>query len=346
MRRRRRARLRRGRHREVVRAAVRSWSTRARATRSPTASPARRSSATASRSTACRRFSSPESPGSRMRGSAPLESTRGRIGSTLRRARPSSASAAVSYFARTWSLWIVGKTSSISPRPWRASASDGAIHAVSTISSPSGSGDAVGRSERQVEPGVVADLHLLRGDPARERDELGGIRQGDAGLLLELPHRGQAVGLVVRARRRRPRRRGTPTRPAMNRAAAVRLPIRTCRPPDVWRAAAPQQDHRGGRPRLGRRARVQLLDGVVSHVSSLSTAATARLSNCAHSWLRPRQARNGSASRAGSSTTPRRGTSTGASSPARRSSRFPDDWFCPVCGARKKDFVPYEEWNR
>ena len=20
-----------------------------------------------------------------------------------------------------------------------------------------------------------------------------------------------------------------------------------------------------------------------------------------------------------------------------------DDWFCPVCGARKKDFVPYEE---
>ena len=22
---------------------------------------------------------------------------------------------------------------------------------------------------------------------------------------------------------------------------------------------------------------------------------------------------------------------------------IPDDWFCPVCGARKKDFVPYEE---
>ncbi len=21
---------------------------------------------------------------------------------------------------------------------------------------------------------------------------------------------------------------------------------------------------------------------------------------------------------------------------------IPDDWFCPVCGARKKDFVPYE----
>ena len=22
---------------------------------------------------------------------------------------------------------------------------------------------------------------------------------------------------------------------------------------------------------------------------------------------------------------------------------IPDDWFCPVCGARKKDFVPYED---
>ncbi|MEA2348185.1 MAG: Rubredoxin, partial [Thermoleophilaceae bacterium] len=21
---------------------------------------------------------------------------------------------------------------------------------------------------------------------------------------------------------------------------------------------------------------------------------------------------------------------------------IPDDWFCPVCGARKKDFVPYD----
>jgi rubredoxin len=22
---------------------------------------------------------------------------------------------------------------------------------------------------------------------------------------------------------------------------------------------------------------------------------------------------------------------------------IPDDWFCPVCGARKRDFEPYEE---
>ena len=22
---------------------------------------------------------------------------------------------------------------------------------------------------------------------------------------------------------------------------------------------------------------------------------------------------------------------------------IPDDWFCPVCGARKSDFEPYEE---
>jgi rubredoxin len=22
---------------------------------------------------------------------------------------------------------------------------------------------------------------------------------------------------------------------------------------------------------------------------------------------------------------------------------IPDTWFCPVCGARKKDFIPYED---
>ena len=22
---------------------------------------------------------------------------------------------------------------------------------------------------------------------------------------------------------------------------------------------------------------------------------------------------------------------------------IPDDWYCPVCGARKQDFIPYEE---
>ena len=22
---------------------------------------------------------------------------------------------------------------------------------------------------------------------------------------------------------------------------------------------------------------------------------------------------------------------------------IPDDWFCPVCGARKRDFVPYDD---
>ena len=24
---------------------------------------------------------------------------------------------------------------------------------------------------------------------------------------------------------------------------------------------------------------------------------------------------------------------------------IPDDWFCPVCGARKKDFEPYDGWR-
>src|SRR4051795_3719399 len=24
---------------------------------------------------------------------------------------------------------------------------------------------------------------------------------------------------------------------------------------------------------------------------------------------------------------------------------IPESWFCPVCGARKKDFIPYEDWG-
>ena len=40
---------------------------------------------------------------------------------------------------------------------------------------------------------------------------------------------------------------------------------------------------------------------------------------------------------------PAEGDPDGAIDPGTPFESIPDDWFCPVCGARKKDFVPYEE---
>ena len=45
---------------------------------------------------------------------------------------------------------------------------------------------------------------------------------------------------------------------------------------------------------------------------------------------------------AGSSTTPSEGDPDGGVPAGTAFEDIPDDWFCPVCGARKKDFVPYE----
>ena len=40
---------------------------------------------------------------------------------------------------------------------------------------------------------------------------------------------------------------------------------------------------------------------------------------------------------------PAEGDPDGGLAPGTAFEDIPDDWFCPVCGARKKDFVPYEE---
>ena len=34
---------------------------------------------------------------------------------------------------------------------------------------------------------------------------------------------------------------------------------------------------------------------------------------------------------------------TAASPPGTEFADIPDTWFCPVCGARKSDFTPYED---
>jgi rubredoxin len=40
---------------------------------------------------------------------------------------------------------------------------------------------------------------------------------------------------------------------------------------------------------------------------------------------------------------PEEGDPDGGIDPGTPFDDIPDDWFCPVCGARKQDFVPYEE---
>jgi rubredoxin len=40
---------------------------------------------------------------------------------------------------------------------------------------------------------------------------------------------------------------------------------------------------------------------------------------------------------------PADGDPDGGIAPATAFEDIPDDWFCPVCGARKRDFVPYDE---
>jgi len=40
---------------------------------------------------------------------------------------------------------------------------------------------------------------------------------------------------------------------------------------------------------------------------------------------------------------PEEGDPDGGIPPGTAFEEIPDSWFCPVCGARKKDFTPYED---
>ena len=40
---------------------------------------------------------------------------------------------------------------------------------------------------------------------------------------------------------------------------------------------------------------------------------------------------------------PEEGDPDGGIPPGTAFDSIPDDWFCPVCGARKADFTPYED---
>ena len=107
-------------------------------------------------------------------------------------------------------------------------------------------------------------------------------------------------------------------------------------------AAASQQDHRRGRPRLVGAPGFSSSIGW-SATSALSTAARARLSNYAAPLADTATSQKWICESCGFIYDPVEGDQDGGIEPGTPFESIADDWFCPVCGARKKDFVPYEE---
>jgi rubredoxin len=192
---------------------------------------------------------------------------------------------------------------------------------------------------REEEVRVEPDLDHRRRDPARELHERGRVDAGDAGLLLELAHRGGAMRDVAlalvgvdRAAREDPRAAHEPRRRvALDQQYLERL------------LAAAQDDDRRRLARLARLSGVQLLPGaglvgaharqptgrsastVVEHMSETTTAQKWICESCGFIY------------------DPEDGDPDGGIPPGTAFTDIPDTWFCPVCGARKRDFVPYED---
>jgi rubredoxin len=89
-------------------------------------------------------------------------------------------------------------------------------------------------------------------------------------------------------------------------------------------SAAPQEDHGGRRTR----GRGLLGLHLASVYIALPMAAERQLYICTS---------------CGFIYDPEEGDPDGGVPPGTAFEEIPDDWFCPVCGARKADFEPYEE---
>src|ERR1039458_6225593 len=187
--------------------------------------------------------------------------------------------------------------------------------------------------------GVEADLHLGRRDPARELDQGARIVELDRGLLVQLADCRGPVGPVALALARVDRAAGKHPHAAHE----------AC----VWRApdeqhlealgATAQQDHGGGLPRRGLRTGVVLLAGgqtlavpARAHTLTLPAGSLLRMSaiETLQRWI---------CESCGFIYDPDEGDPDGGIPPGTAFEDIPDTWFCPVCGARKRDFVPYED---
>jgi rubredoxin len=173
---------------------------------------------------------------------------------------------------------------------------------------------------------VVAGPHLGRRDPAREAHERAGVGQRDAGLLGHLPHAGRLVflGGVDGAAREHPRA----THEACRGVAPHEQHLER-------RIAAAQQDHGCGLARLGRPAGVELLTGRRTvDLHGCEGTLDAMTTTTVQRWI---------CESCGFIYDPAEGDPDGGIPPGTAFDDIPSDWFCPVCGARKADFSPYED---
>ncbi len=171
---------------------------------------------------------------------------------------------------------------------------------------------------------VEADRDLLRGDPARVGDErVGGDL--DAGLLAHLADaRGAMVVAVLgvdRAAREHPR--------AAHEALLGIAPHEQ----DLERVrATPADDHGGRLPRRDRLPlEVERLEGVLA--SPPPSLADTNVPLIMQKYI---------CESCGFIYDPADGDPDGGIPPGTAFEDIPGDWFCPVCGARKEDFAPYD----
>ena len=107
-------------------------------------------------------------------------------------------------------------------------------------------------------------------------------------------------------------------------------------------SAPPQQDHGGRRPWFGGSAGIQLLDGMVCHAPPC-LQQRARVCQTSRALAEAATSQKWICESCGFIYDPAEGDPDGGIAPGTAFEQIPDDWFCPVCGARKKDFVPYED---
>jgi rubredoxin len=172
---------------------------------------------------------------------------------------------------------------------------------------------------------VEADADLGRRDPARKWDERGRVRQRELNLLGDLAHGGGAQILVAvdGAAGEDP---GAAHEPRLRRPPAHQHlePLRT-----------PAYDRdRGGEPR--RRRFAALVEdraglGTVRHWGSLICARMS--TDTGRQWI---------CESCGFIYDPTEGDPDGGIPAGTAFEDIPADWYCPVCGARKADFSPYE----
>jgi rubredoxin len=181
--------------------------------------------------------------------------------------------------------------------------------------------------------GVEADLHLGRRDPAAERHERGRVGQDDARLLLELAHRRGAQGGVALALGAIHRAAGEHPHAAHEARVGVALDEQ-----QLERVgAAAQQDHGGRQARrrhgagaqlLARTGPIDLLHRPHPMVLAMNTETTTR------KWI---------CEACGFIYDPADGDPDGGIPAGTAFEDIPDSWFCPVCGARKRDFTPHAD---